>query len=275
MFNARLLNEYHGLAALAERASLPERMVPRPVFLGTHGGLAVVAESMLPGSPFPLHSSGQADCPTAARAIEGIGRLAAATARPATGADHAKAIADLVAHLREIYRPDAELLGSVEEALGALARAGTVPTVFLHGDPGDWNLLVAPDGEIGFLDWENSETEGPPLWDLFWFVHSYAGFAAERSGIRATPAACARRLLEPTAEAEAMVRATRGLALRLGVDVAAIEPLFVLHAVAMAVREAWRLPPEDPGRGRCFGWLREVVARRASSPILARLRSTD
>ena len=271
-FNARLENERRALGLVGSLPGLPRGSTPRECFGATHRGLTIVGESVLHGVPFPMRSTGRADCAVARRAADWIVTLVIATAKPASGADHAVAIRDVTSRLRTQYPPDDAVERAVEDALRTLERLAGVPTAFLHGDPGEWNVLVSEEGSVRFLDWENAESAGPPTWDLASYLLSYARFGLERDGIRPTPASTARRLLEPSPLADLLVNRHLDLARRLEMPPEAIEPLFLLHSAVAAVREAWRLSPGATGRGPAFRWLQELARRRASSPTLVRLR---
>jgi thiamine kinase-like enzyme len=69
---------------------------------------------------------------------------------------------------------DSDLESVLRDQIDVLERAGDrLPRVFLHGDPGTWNMLATRDGRVAFLDWESAEVAGLPLWDLFYFLRSY------------------------------------------------------------------------------------------------------
>jgi hypothetical protein len=271
-FNDRLLNEHCALSILGMRKDFPEEMIPRPLFAGTHRGLAVIGQTKLAGDPFASRSSGEADCPIAARALAAVHDLAITSAHPASGLDHAEAIQALLRKLENIYRPGTEILQCATNAVQELARLERVPTVFLHGDPEPQNMIVGTGGRIALLDWENAELDGPPLWDHYSFFIAYARFSLERSGIRPTPHSIARRLLFPSPWSDWMVRSTASLTARLQVPAAAVEPLLISHAAVMAVRESWRLSPLRLNRGTWIRWMGEIVRNRDRSPALAALR---
>jgi len=274
-FNGRLLNEHRALSLLSVREDFPHRMIPRPLFSANHRGLALIAQTKLPGDSFIERSSGGANCPVAARALEAIHTLTVSSARAASGSDHGEAIGELLRRFREAYRPENELWQAAESALEQLTAIARVPSVFLHGDPEPQNLIVEEDGEIALIDWENAEVEGPPLWDHFSFLISYARFSLERSGIRPTSASVARRLFSPSPWADWVVRSTADLTARLQMSEAAIEPLLILHAAVMSVRELWRLPAGRLGKGTWIRWMGELVRCRDRTPVLAAWRRSS
>lgn len=275
-YNERLLNEHRALSLLGAREHFPLRTIPRPLFSASHRGLAVIAQTKLPGDSFAAHTTGRPDCPVAARVLEAIHDLAVTSARDARGVDHAEAVKALLQKLDDIYHPGEELLQSARNALEDLARIDRVPTVFLHGDPEPQNVIVGSDGRVALLDWENAELDGPPLWDHFSFMIAYTRLSLERSGIRPTTRSIANRLFSPSPWSEWMSGSSAALASRLQMSEAAIEPLLMLHAVVMAVREAWRLSPARLKRGTWIRWMGELVRtrERSASPVALR-RSSD
>ena len=76
-----------------------------------------------------------------------------------------------------------EMSRFLTEQVAALAAAGDgMRLVFQHGDPGPWNLLVTPEGQPAFLDWEAADAEGMPLWDLFHFLRSFDSPLSKEAG---------------------------------------------------------------------------------------------
>ena len=63
-----------------------------------------------------------------------------------------------------------ELPANVAHSLGRFHAKGATPEGgFAHGDFAPWNLLRANDAWIA-VDWESSEREAPPFYDLFHFL---------------------------------------------------------------------------------------------------------
>jgi thymidylate kinase len=63
-----------------------------------------------------------------------------------------------------------ELPADVAHSLGRFhARGATTERGFAHGDFAPWNLLRANDAWVA-VDWESSEREAPPFYDLFHFL---------------------------------------------------------------------------------------------------------
>ncbi len=269
-FNDRLANEHRALARIAESGTLERATYPQPIFSAEHAGLAVVAESRIVGTPFRSRPLGDSHDRPVERAFTTLLRLASRTARRVPGAELAGSLRALAAKFVARYEPAPRVANAIDAALFALESEPSLPVVFFHGDCGDWNLLVTASGDVAFLDWENAEPEGPPLWDLFAFLHSLNVHAAEDRGERPTPAVCARSLLEPSPAADRWVRSVRQQRAKLDLPGRVVQPLLVLHAMYAALRETWRLSPDQLHQGRSFEMLRRIVDGAGSSEVLRR-----
>jgi hypothetical protein len=252
-FNARLANEHDALVALGHVD-----------FRDDFGGRIVVGETRVAGKPFRAVSDASAACPLAASARGRLLALASATVRSARGSDVADAVRELVDRFRETHRPGADLASRLDQDLARLAAADEVPTVFTHGDPGPWNLLVSA-GEASFLDWENAELRGLPLGDVFYFARTYGAFAAERRGVRWTPAVFVEQFLRD-GDLSRLLRHDVDAHLRaLGIARELVGPLFRLTSAALAAREAWSLEPSKVTRGTAYRCLVAVEEARGAS----------
>jgi aminoglycoside phosphotransferase len=130
-----------------------------------------------------------------------------------------------------------------------------LPTVYEHGDLGSPNLLLAPDGSFGVVDWELARPRGLVTADLFFFL----GFAAvAREGVRSPDSfGAAFRSAFCGDEGWARSRIDRyGDA--LGVDRALRPPLFVLAAARVVAETVGRLREEGgigTGGNELAAWL--------------------
>lgn len=260
-FNPRLENEYEALRLLAQRG-IGSTAIPRALALEESGGLILVAEAAAEGVPFRLRSTGRADCPLLTRAHSLLLELSARTVERdrVTPDEAARVFAELLDRLVSIYaigpEHEAFLRGQVATVAGS---AGPFPVVFQHGDPGIWNALATPSGEVVMLDWEAAETEGVPLWDLFYFARSYASLSprsSSRSDFLGNPA-----LVSSLVEA---VRAHRA-ATRLSPEL--VEPLFYTCWVHRALKEANRRPPDRLDDGHFVSLLRRMIDGRRSPAL--------
>ncbi|GJM43522.1 MAG: hypothetical protein DHS20C21_03640 [Gemmatimonadota bacterium] len=269
-FNARLDNEGKALSALASLTGLPAAGFPSLRFVGVHRGLSVVGQDAVVGEPFRARSTAQPDCPCAALALRWIEDLAVASASPSAPAEVGDALGELVDRFRTMYRPSTAVDEALRRDVATLTEAA-VPSVFMHGDPGPWNLLITPGNEVVFLDWENAESAGLPLWDLLYFLRTYGALAAERRGIRWTPAAFAEQFLETSDFSRLLERCVDEHRLRLSLPRAALAPLLRTHLAALATREAWSLDPRRLRRGVAARVLETIVSRAPRSPVWQRL----
>ena len=269
--SARLENE---TAALSSLSALPiaAGRTPAAWFAGRHAGRALLGESLVLGCPFSGHARWTPDCPGLADALGWLDDLGAATARPASSADVAGALLALLDRYDRVYRPaSAELhaLRSQFETIGG--PEAPVPTVFQHGDPGIWNLLVDARGRTVFLDWESAEPLGMPLWDALYFFRSYAIAASRRAGVRDRLEAASRHLLNRSVLGDRFVSWVHDHRRRIGLQPDAVEPLVYGCWVHRSLKEATRLPPDRLDEGQFVRLVRRMIAT-PDAPTLVRLR---
>jgi Phosphotransferase enzyme family len=275
--NYRLENEWRALTILRELRVGTDDTLPRPLFLGSHSGLAVLGESAIDGAPFRERTRATADCVHARAAVEWLLELGTATAsRP--GADARGPFSELDALLvqfKRLYRLEAKHEDLLDAHAAALMRSAEgVPLVFQHGDPGPWNVLITPDGRPGFLDWEAAEPHGMPLWDLFHFLRSF-GFQVSRAGGTRDPLqSFAEQFLERSALNRLLVDSASRFRARTGLAAELVEPLFYICWMHRALKEAATLTPDQLDRGRYVGILRLALERR-DSPGLRELFSGE
>lgn len=193
-FSDRLLNEWTAISALADAGWGSEGEVPRPFFSAVYNGFAVVAESTLHGRRFEEASSLRPGCPLLDAAVD---RLVALGTDPALvdrvpGAEAASALGDVITVAASRLALPSATIDRLRGGTDTIASCDSFPTVAQHGDAGPWNLVVGHHGEIGFLDWENYERRGVPLWDLFYLIQSTAALAARSRARRYNAATFAR-----------------------------------------------------------------------------------
>ncbi len=270
-FNARLRNEHDALVQLEDLPALPTSARPAAAFVGHFGRRIVVGESRVPGGPFRAVSSGRADCPFATAACARLRDLTTGTASPATGAEVAGAVRELVERYLEIYRPGPTLADRLHSDLERLTDVATVPTVFAHGDPGPWNLLADDDGRVVFLDWENAEPRGLPLGDVFYFARTYGAFAAEREGRRWTPSTFIEQFGDDGPLTPLLRDEVRAHLAALDLPASATGPLWRVSSAILAARESWSLPADRIPMGVAHRCLLEVERARTSSASWAKL----
>ena len=267
-FNGRLENEYEALTRLATSKAGATGAIPRALALERAGGLVLVAETAADGVPFRLRSSGRADCPLLARADALLLDLSAETVvrDHVTPQAAAAILGGLLDQLVGIYRlapaHDAFLRRQIDTIAGC---RDPFPVVFQHGDPGIWNALATPSGDVVMLDWEAAETYGVPLWDLFYFARSY--------GSLKPPARwAAQDFLTDPALVTWLVGAVQAHRAATGLSAELVEPLFYTCWLHRALKEATRRPPDRLDDGHFVSLLRRSIDGR-SSPALASLFS--
>ena len=274
-FNPRLENEYRALTALHERGIGDRETLPQVVFHGHHGGLAIVGETMIAGTPFRQRTTARPDCPYARAAIDWLIELGAATAdhTAATPWQAAESLEVLFRRFMQIYRLSPVQRNFLADQLAALGRSrAAFPLVFQHGDPGTWNILVTPQGRPVFLDWEAAEAQGIPLWDLFYFVRAFGAWSARLAGAKDSLKSFAQQFLAESAFSPLLIDATARYCAQTGLSTTLVEPLFYTCWMHRALKEATRLSSGRLERGHYVRLLRLCIDQR-DSPTLRRLFS--
>lgn len=268
--SARLENEAQALERLTS-LSLAAGRAPEPWFAGRHADRALLGESAIDGEPFTSRARWNADCPHLADAIAWLTELGVATRRPVPPGTVATSLLALLDRYVWIHRPAASEREALHDRFAALARIGDpIPTVFQHGDPGIWNLLVDPAGRTVFLDWEASEPDGLPLWDLLYLFRSYAVATSRRAGTRDRLAAASRHLLDASPLGDQLVRAVERYRDQVGVPAGAVEALVYGCWVHRSLKEATRMAPDRLAEGQFVRLIRRML-KEPNAPTLGRL----
>jgi aminoglycoside phosphotransferase (APT) family kinase protein len=270
-FNARLDNEADALRRIAAEGLAAPATVPAVLATARHAGLSVVVESAWAGQPFRELSTARPDCPFAATALDWFTLLAERSAAPDTrpAAQRRAEIDDLVARYLDLHEVGARRREALLDHAATLGEA-SVPTVFFHGDPGNWNLRARPDGTVGVLDWENAHPAGPPVWDVALFLATYGTFVAEAQGRRWTAEVLVEQLRPGSALRPLVDRTLTTYGRRVGVAPAAIASLQVLCWVHQALKEASRRPVGAPPTGRQH----EIVGHLLDDATLVEVRGS-
>jgi hypothetical protein len=269
-YNPRLENEWRALTHLEQEGIGSDRQRPSPLFLGHHAGMAVLGQTAVAGAPFVQRSRG--DSEHARRVVEWLLELGAVTShRPESPSLLAPRLEALLERFDELYRPDGQTKRFLAEQVEAIAdRGDDLRLVFQHGDPGPWNLLLTPEGQPVFLDWEAADPDGMPLWDIFHFLRSFG--LSLMQGRRDALESFADQMLFASELNRLLVETTMRYCASLSLSPGLVEPLFFLCWVHRAVKEASRLPHDRLQSGRYFNILRVAVERR-HAPGLQRLFS--
>jgi hypothetical protein len=254
-FSPRLHNEHAALSLLA-RAGSTGAALPRPLLDDEVHGLALVAESGVGGRPFSVAGRTEPGDPVLEAALDAV--LAVTC-----GASALRSTATTDELRRDLGRLAERVPGvDVRPLVADLAEVGSLPTVLQHGDPGTWNLLVAADGTVAVLDWENAEPRGLPVADALFFVAGAARRALEARGRRPTPEAVVGQVLAGGRWADWTRRSLRRAAEGAGCEPASVPALAVLGAAYQAAKEA---PRRDPASSAPGEWSRITAVLRAES----------
>jgi hypothetical protein len=262
---------YRGLGLLADTSFGRGGRTPGPLFIGAEHGRVIIGESAVEGRSFASQSPATADSPIAGDVVHGLIDLACATQRSASGLEVAAALRELLRRFEATYRPTPACRRVLENAIETVdASPGTVPVVFAHGDPGPQNLIVSDSGRVTFLDWENAEPAGMPLWDLFAFLRGFTTWAIRHQRAMSRLAAIERNFLVGTALTPLITDSVERYRRALDLDPALVKPLFFMCWMSLAVREAPRLTAQSLPNGFQARAL-ELMAGGEASPVLGRI----
>lgn len=272
-FNVRLENEYQALETLYARGVGTPETLPQPIFCGHHAALAIVGESIITGEPFAKKTQRNANCPALQAAIHFLVTLGTATAdnTAATPRQAAQALQTLFSRFQAIYQltpAHAAFLAAQIQQISNCAAA--FPLVFQHGDPGPWNMLVTPSGQVAVLDWEAAEAQGMPLWDLFYFLRSYALDIARAGGVNDGLQGFAQQVLADTPLSWLLVETVHDYCQAIDLPTTVVLPLFYTCWMHRALKEATRLPVSKVDSGRFVNLLRMCIDQH-NAPTLQRL----
>lgn len=276
IYNPRLENEYRALTRLHEEEIAAAEILPKVAFWGYHKRLAIIGETAVSGVPFRERTSFTVDCPYLRSALDWLVALGTETADPTIvkPQEVAAVLQKLLDRFNQIYRLTEDQQAFLDEQLDTVARSiQPFPVVFQHGDPGTWNALALSDERVIFLDWEAAESQGLPLWDLFYFMRSYCMGAARAQGIHDRLQGFAELFLSDTRLSRLMFNTIERHRLRIGLEEALVEPLFYTCWMHRALKESTRLAPDKVDGGHYVNLLRLCIERRkamASGPLFSR-----
>jgi hypothetical protein len=254
-FNGRLENEVTMLRRLEQVDLGPRIDVPQPMMLGGSNGLAIAAESRVVGDPFAARARvGPAD-PALRTAVDWLTGMGAATRTAAEPPAVRAALTLGLERCSRLYALTAMEQAFLADRIERVVDSGC-PTVFMHGDPGTWNLLLTADSHLGILDWEAAEPDGLPLWDLFHLLRAYAMLASRPWLPHRSLRLARRHLVTGSALTPAFAAAVAGYRDALELPTEVVEPLYHLGWVHRAVKEAARLAPDRLDRGHYIRLLR-------------------
>ena len=271
--NPRLQVELDGLHLLATFGPTIAERVPAVRFAGTSAGLLVVGESALDGGTF--RAPAMQRHPLAADAVAWLTELGVRTVAPVDTGEAAAALDELVDMYVAAEGPGRALAGELRAQVERIRRHPDLfPVVVQHGDPGTWNLIAMPGDRAGFLDWENLEARGMPLWDLFYLLRSLAVGSLPRRALERRLGHVQRTFLDASELTPFIVGAVRRYCAQVGLADDLVEPLYHLGWMYQALKEVTRLAPGHLGEGHFYALLRRGLERRGSGTLDSLFRGT-
>lgn len=270
-FNHRLENEYRALVTLKENEYADPSTYPEALFFGYHAGMAVLGQKAVHGKPFRRCTSATVNCPIVRDAIDwivGLGEKSANTAA-VTPAQAGQILTTLQKRFVDIYQPAQKEREFLSEQIEIVARAtGKFPTVFQHGDPGLWNILVSDQSKVIVIDWEAGEVHGMPLWDFFYFIRSYASWMCRDAGNRNSLESFKAKFLNTSDITPLVAETIDRYCGAVGLDKNLVAPLFYTCWMHRALKESTRLTKESLDTGHYFNLVR-LCANHKKPPFLS------
>ncbi|MCB9149063.1 MAG: aminoglycoside phosphotransferase family protein [Caldilineaceae bacterium] len=261
VFNERLENECRSLRLLHAAGVGDAETLPQVVFAGHHDGLALVGETAVAGIPLRSAAHYTAECPYVHAAIDWLTDMAVKTVNP-TG--HPQEVGGVLRQLfeqfDEIYQLKSEHRTFLANQLARIEQSqAPLPLVFQHGDPGTWNMMATPSGRVAILDWEAAETNGMPLWDLFYFLRSYTVGAARAHD---SVAGFQQQIFHDTPLRALFSATTTHYCRQIGLDLSLAESFFYTCWMHRALKESTRLPVKRLGQGHYVNLLATAIENR-------------
>jgi aminoglycoside phosphotransferase (APT) family kinase protein len=180
-FREELARETANLRA-AGKAFGDDGSVPQVVAFDEDLAHPLLLQRALLGTPLSTSVVRRDRAGAVAKVAAWCGRLAAATAHPGQDADYERVVLGPLRTLAGAWGPGGVVGGLARATLPLAERLveARPPVVFEHGDLGHPNLILAPDGRLGVIDFERAEHGGMPGHDLAFFCAYAASAAAPR-----------------------------------------------------------------------------------------------
>lgn len=242
-YNERLEREYRGLNHLGNLEFVHRHTVPQVMFQGYHRDLFFIGESVLEGQPFENKTSFDAQCDYANFVVQWLLDLGLITRTYANGVEVAALLIPLYERFIEIYAPNVSQQRFLRQQLDQLSQAHNIPMVLRHGDPGLQNLLITPDDTVAFLDWENAELKGLPLWDVFYFLSAYCIKAGQVGANFSSLDAYKHFFLNKSSIQSLVLDAINRYSEAIGLDRGLIVPLYYLFWMCRALKQSTMVNP--------------------------------
>lgn len=262
----RLRQAADGLDDLSRRGLADSERVPRVAFRGRHAGFEVVGESVLLGRPIRRADDLEAATTDAAAWLTSLAERSV-TAIP--GPTAAAPFGALVDRFAATHPGRLATIAFLRQQVNTIEAADAIPQVFQHGDPGLWNLIRTPTGQVGFLDWENADPAGVGLWDVFYLLRSFAAMAVSRSLSDSRLDHVRAAFLGQSRATPLIVETVRAYRQRLRIAAEVIEPLYHLAWAFQTLKEASRLERQHVGRGHFLAFLEAGIEMRAGGALEA------
>lgn len=261
-FNYRLENENHVLRNLHENQIVDAGTYPEPMFFGYHHDLALTCIKAVHGKPFRTRTKATEDCPYAQKALHWLVQLGTKSVnkQACSALEVAGYLHTLFQRFIEIYHLSEEEQTFLEQQIKTMKESGfEFPTVFQHGDPGIWNIMISNQDEVIFIDWEAGEPLGLPLWDIFYFFKTYASWVCRVAGSRDPLKNFKRHFFNRTPLNSLLVETTRSYCQKIGLSSEFIKPLFYTCWMHRALKESTRLTNERLNSGQFFNILKLCI----------------
>ncbi|HEU0007611.1 MAG TPA: phosphotransferase [Terriglobia bacterium] len=266
-FNCCLENEYRMLSLLKERQFIDVQTYPEPLFFDYHNNLAVLGMRAIEGEPLRSRTKATSACPMALDAIARIAQLGTSSAdnSVASPKEVSATLFKLFGQFNQIYKLSDDHRRFLARQIEKIARnRHAFPLVVQHGDPGTWNMFVSKQGKVILIDWESGERQGMPLWDLFYFLRTYASWVSRKQGCRDSLTSFAKQFLKPSSYLVLLQDVTQRYAHQISLAEELIEPLFYTCWMHRALKEAARLTTDQLEGGHYLNLLRLTIDQRNS-----------
>lgn len=241
---------------LAELARIPDlaHSVPRVIFAGQIADRWVLIQTALEGTPMPgTHGN---------LAFDWLERLQRRRP-PREDSGLRPRLQRTIDALRDTFDlspRELEYTSSID-----LDRAASFGAVLEHGDFAPHNLLLGPGG-VGVIDWTDGSVAGVALHDAFFFTTTANVLRASTEGTYdGLLNAFRRAFLEVGPERDRTVPTLQRHAAAIGIEANALDALFGIFLVRVAVAEATRIR-EAHQRGSWSSFALQVAAAERLGP---------
>jgi phosphotransferase family enzyme len=244
---------------LGELARMPDLAptVPVMLFAGEVAGRWSIGQTVLGGTP--MRDSGTRDTALALGWLERLHHARPPRVDQGLHAEIERAI-DAVRDTFPLDPREREYLGSLD-----VARVVACGSVLEHGDFAPHNILVG-SGDVGVIDWTDGRTAGVALHDALFFATTVTALRGSTDGTYSgVLKAFARGFLDPGPYREACLGSIKRHAARVGVDPSALDALFGVFLVRVAVSEGERLRAAHE-RGSWSSFALQVAAAERLDP---------